>query len=135
MNLCFSETNAAIHNKYQDTSLQISGLQYQTEQVYYMMMIIIIIIIIIIAVNINIIIIIIIIIIVIVNIIINIIIIMIDYCRTLKKNLWICHFILKYTFSIKTVLFFSVLFNFHRQFHRILMHSDSNITSSDRIIE
>ncbi|XP_023345081.1 interference hedgehog [Eurytemora carolleeae] len=31
----YSETNAAIHNKYQDTSLQISGLQYQTEQDEY----------------------------------------------------------------------------------------------------
>lgn len=29
----FSETNAAIHNKYQDTSLQISGLQYDQDQV------------------------------------------------------------------------------------------------------
>ncbi len=29
----FSETNAAIHNKYQDTSRQISGLQYEHDQV------------------------------------------------------------------------------------------------------
>ncbi len=29
----FSETNAAIHNKYQDTSRQISGLQYDHDQV------------------------------------------------------------------------------------------------------
>ena len=32
----FSETNAAIHHKYQDTSLQITGLQYEQEQVEQM---------------------------------------------------------------------------------------------------